>query len=880
MMCMTRICGIFVFAVFLPSSFGATLTPPKLRLPQLARPLQYTVDLRLVPGEDHFTGSVEIGLTVLQPTSVVWLHGKSLTIQSVNIQAGDSVVPARAESAGEDFIAITADRELAPGNAMLRISYTGDLSRTLTDGVFQQQQGNDWYIFTKFEPVTARRAFPCFDEPSYKTPWQLTLHVPARLGAFSNTPAETEKDEGGMKAVRFHKSQPLPSYLVAFAVGPLEIVNTEPIGRNKVPGRIIVPRGRQAEAAHAATVTPKLIALLEDYYGTPYPYDKLDQVVVPLTTSWGAMENAGLIAYGDFLLAPPKEDTELQQRWRAVTMLHEMSHQWFGDLVTTAWWDDIWLNEAFASWLSMKLLNEAHPDWKLRPEAVSNAGTMRTDSLASARKIRQPIEAPGDIANAFDGITYDKGNQVIEMFENYVTPEVFQRAIRVYLSRHARGNATADDLLGALDSVAKPGTGAAFATFLNQGGFPLLHVKLNCDTTPPALEVSQERFIPLGSEAKTGALWQAPVCVKWGDGSGEHSQCTLEAKDRDTIALKAGSGCPAWLFANQNAAGYYAVSYEPRLFDSLVSQGIGKLTLAERVSILRDMQLMFSSGKSDARTALTAAREFSRDSDRIVVGQTENLVSGVNDLVPAELRPKYARFIETLYGARARELGWQPKPGESEDTRQLRLELVAFVAVNGQDRPLQEDAAKLAHAWLQDRHSLDPDIVGGVLEVAAYNGDRHFFDSLVAAAKATKVKRERDWIIDGLGSFRDPAIEKSALELLWKGDIDARELIPVLFGAWRETRDIVWDFVRGNFDRLNSTLPGARGIPFGSTLPFTASRYCDEGRRQQVESFFQSRIGALSGGKRNLDNVVERIRLCSARAELVRPGLVEFLGEQ
>ncbi len=209
-----------------------------------------------------------------------------------------------------------------------------------------------------------------------------------------------------------------------------------------------------------------------------------------------------MIAYGDFLLARPKEDTELQQRWRSITMLHEVSHQWFGDLVTMAWWDDIWLNEIFTSWLSTKLLNEAHPNWKLRAEEVSGAGTMPQDSLASARKIRQPIEAPSDIANAFDGITHDKGSHVIAMFENYVKPEVFQKTIRLHLSRHAWGNATAAGLLA--------GTGAAFATFLNQGGFPILHVQIDCSATPATLAVTQERFIPLGSDIRAGGSGTRP----------------------------------------------------------------------------------------------------------------------------------------------------------------------------------------------------------------------------------------------------------------------------------------------------------------------------------------------------------------------------------
>ncbi len=860
---------------------GAALTPPKLRLPELARPTRISADLWLIPGEDHFTGVVRIDLTLLQATPVVWLHARSLTFQDVKIRVAGADWPGKAEPMGGDFVAITADRDLPPGNATLRIAYTGEVSRTLTDGVFQQHQGDDWYIFTKFEPVTARHAFPCFDEPSYKIPWQLTLHVPAAVGAFSNSPVEAEHiEEKGMKAVRFHETKPLPSYLVAFAVGPLDVVTTPPIGRNRVPGRIIVPRGRASEAEFAAAATPGLIGLLENYYGTPYPYAKLDQVVVPLTTAWGAMENAGLIAYGDFLLSPKQEDTELRQRGRAHTMLHEMSHQWFGDLVTMSWWDDIWLNEAFASWISTKLLDEAHPDWRLRTEEASRSGVMQTDSLASARKIRQPIEAPGDIANAFDGITYSKGSAVIGMFENYVQPGVFQQTIRQYLKQHEWGNATSADLLSALDQVAGPGHGAAFATFLNQGGVPWLHVKLNCEGSTPALDVSQERFLPLGSAGQREAVWQVPLCVRWSDVGGEHSQCAPATKAADTIPLRGGTGCPAWVFADQNAAGYYAVAYDAKLFDNLSSQGMAKLTLAERASVLRDMQFLFSSGKSDARTALQAARGLSGDANRVIVEETQAIVGSVNALVPKDLRPNYARFVEALYGARARELGWKPKPGEPAETRLLRLSLVPFVAELGANPSLRQEAARLARQWLQDHSSVGPDIVGAVMQIAAFDGDRSFFDALVAQIRATKVKRERDRMITGLASFRDPAIEKSALDLVLNSDIDARELTPVLFSARRETRDIAWNFAQQNFDRLNAKLPGARGIPFGATLPFVAGRYCDEGHRAEVESFFASRIQSLSGGQRNLANVLERIRLCSARAEAVAPGLVAFLGEQ
>jgi alanyl aminopeptidase len=357
--------------------------------------------------------------------------------------------------------------------------------------------------------------FPCFDEPSYKVPWQITLTFPKGLKAVSNTRVASDREMGEMSQTAFERTKPLPSYLVAFAVGPFEEVPTQPIGQNKVPGRLIVPRGRSAEAAYAASVTPQLITLLENYFGRPYPYGKLDQIAVPVTTAWGAMENAGLIAYGDFLLSPPQQDTELRRRGRAATMEHEMAHQWFGDLVTITWWNDIWLNESFASWIESKLLNEWKPEWNLKADAARSISVFQADSLTTARRIRQPIETPGDIGNAFDGITCGKGEAIIGMFENYVGPSAFQRAVQLYLSRHEWGNATASDLLHAIDEISPQSrAGAAFSTFLNQVGFPLVTVKEECGTdlaaAHPALKLSQTRFLPPGYNFGTAASMAGP----------------------------------------------------------------------------------------------------------------------------------------------------------------------------------------------------------------------------------------------------------------------------------------------------------------------------------------------------------------------------------
>ena len=685
---------------------------------------------------------------------------------------------------------------------------------------------------------------------------------------FSNTEESSERPGGNnTKSVRFKETKPLSSYLVAFAVGPFDVVPVAPIGRNRRLGNIIVPRGRGAEAANAASVTPKLIRLLEDYFGTPYPYEKLDQIVVPITTAWGAMENAGLIAYGDFLLSPTQEDTELHQRSRAHVMEHEMSHQWFGDLVTTAWWDDIWLNEAFASWLSTKLLDEWKPEWDIQADAARSTAVLRADSLTSARKIRQPIAAPGDIANAFDGITYGKGKAVIGMFENYVGATEFQHAVRFYLQRHAWSNATSSDLLAAIDRIAPDKhAGAAFSTFLNQVGFPLVTVQQECALDNPAqplLHVSQTRFRPKGSPPAPDQLWQVPVCAVWRHSDGMHRECKLLTKSSDVFTLDAARGCPIWLSADANAAGYYATSYDEPMLDRLVP-GIWQMQSAERAATFRNIQLMFSSGLGNLQRDLAFTDDVSRGRDRGLVRQSAEMIGSLDNFVDEGLRDKYSAWIRSLYQSRAHELGWQPKRVESIETRLLRIEILPLVATRGADMELQAEARKLAREWLKDRTVLSSDMVEPVLSAAAWNGNRAFFDELVTALKETKVVRERLRIAGAFQAFQNPDLARAALDLFFTNDIDPRELEHNLFDASPETRPIMWSFVQEHFDKLNRRLPGARGIPFGAILPRVAAGFCDAQHREQVSAFFQARHftrrGPQSGKYSREHPVVQRAK--------------------
>src|SRR5580704_11712392 len=487
-----------VVACSLAAVAAPSLDPPKLRLSDNVQPSHYAVDLTVVPDRDTFQGAVDINVDIRTAATVIWLNASDLEIKEASFQplSGPSA-KAQVLDGGKDFAGLSFDHAIS-GQGILHVSYQGKISRNSSAGLFQMKETDQWYVYSQFEPTDARRAFPCFDEPGFKVPWQLTLHVPKDDVAVANSPEVSHAAEpDGMQAVRFKESKPLPSYLVALAVGRFDIVDAGKLG--KTPLRIITPRGKGVNAKYAAESIPELLKLLEDYFGIPYPYEKLDSVVMPISNF--AMENAGLITYGEtLLLSKPGDDTIHRQRECAIVTAHEMAHQWFGDLVTTAWWDDIWLNEAFASWMENKIVGEWKPDWHIDVTMVNDRlYAMKVDSLVSTRRIRQPIESNDDIANAFDGITYQKGEAVIRMFEAWIGEDKFRKGIRQYLKQHAWGAATAKDFEAAISSAAGHNIAPAFDSFLNQAGVPEISAALDC-SGKPALELAQKRLLPIGSQ--------------------------------------------------------------------------------------------------------------------------------------------------------------------------------------------------------------------------------------------------------------------------------------------------------------------------------------------------------------------------------------------
>ena len=714
---------------------------------------------------------------------------------------------------GDDFVGFAFAKPLPTGTAKLHVEWKGNLSRKEDRGLFAQNEGGRWYAITQFEAIFARRVFPCFDEPSIKVPWQLTLEVPRALVALSNTSIVDEKPgRAGMKTVHFAETAPLPSYLIAFAVGPYDLVRAGTAGEKKIPMRVAAPFGRGKDAGYAAKNAPVFVDLLEKYFGIPFPYGKLDSVAIPITSTFGAMENAGMVTFAlGLLVAKPTAQSLDFERDFSSTAAHEFAHQWFGDLVTTAWWNDIWLNESFASWMEDKIIDEWKPEWTHHTGYVeARAEAMGADILTTTREVRQPIVTNNDIYNMFDAITYQKGESVLAMFERFVGPDKFRAGIRHYLIQHANGNATADDFIAAIAGAAqRPEVAPAFKSFLDQPGAPLADVTLACAAgKPPALHVKQERFLPVGSKGSPNQTWHIPMCVRWlgADGKPERT-CALVTQKEQTLTLGTRPACPTWLLANDGEVGYYRASYPTKLLREPAQR-----RRAQAARSARDGRAARRSARARRRRPHGARRSAGDGADAVdrsaaqragVRARRCSSGCAITSSAPRKRRATSAR-IEKIYGDKARALGWTPKPGEDEDTRLLRPALVGLVAAEGDDKPLIGEAHALALKWLADRKAVSPDVADAVLGVAARYGDRALFDKMHAAARHATDRHDRREILSAMGEFRDPALARAALQLVAGNEFDARESTSIVFTMARDpaTRQLAWDFLKANFDAL------------------------------------------------------------------------------
>jgi cytosol alanyl aminopeptidase len=870
----SAICLAFVFAMQ-----TAAQVAPKLRLAEAQNiaPTRYDAELTLDPAKPQFSGSIRIGLAIQKPVVTLWLNATNLHIEQASLAAAGKTWAATASTNGDDFIAFRFASPVPAGPAELRVRYTGSVLQKDTSGIFRLDDLGNSYIFTQFESTEARRAFPCFDEPSYKVRWQLTLHVPSQDKAVSNTPVARQTSAGSQTTYLFKDTEPLPSYLIAFGVGPFEFVDAGTAGQKHVPVRIVVPKGRAEEAKYAAEVTATILTRLENYFGIPYPYEKSDEVAIP--ARFGAMENAGMVTYQQsWLLAKPATDSIARQRQYASVAAHELAHQWVGDLVTMAWWNDLWLNEAFATWMEQKIPAEWKPEWKTPLDDVdSMLEGERADSLSSARKIRQEIVSKGDIDNAADTITYQKGAAVIGMFERWLGPAQFRKGVQSYLGRYRFSNATAADFLDSLSAASKQDVKAAFSTFLDQTGVPLVSIGLDCTGKTPLLHLAQSRYLPLGSRSEGEQLWSIPLSIRYSGGSAR----TLLTQRKADWRLETQS-CPQWVEANADARGYYRVEYQGGLLAALISgAGVKSLTDAERVELMGNVRALAAAGKAPEAEALRLAEKLHNDSERHVVSGALATDLGIEqNLVPENLMPNYARYLLKGYQGRARSLGWIGRSGESDDVRLLRPNLLHAVAVYGGDEQLAAEARRLTESWLKDRTAVPPEVVSAVLNTAAYYGDAGLHAQLLAELEKTQDQREQQQLVSALSQFRDAKLLQKGLDELLTGRLPMKSDFALLMGsghASRATQKLAFDYLKAHFDQLMAGNPSIQGFSLGVMLPGIGGSFCDATSPQELVHFFNPLAKKYDGLQHTLDETLERIDQCIALVRAQQPSVEGFL---
>ncbi|MBB5209448.1 M1 family metallopeptidase [Chiayiivirga flava] len=850
-------------------------------LPRSVVPERYALELRLDADAEDFSGKVAIDVAVNDAVDTLWLHGRNLEIDSATLTTADGeTLPLKASVAHAEagVLKLVAPTTLAPGKARITLTYRAKYDLQL-QGAYRVKVGDDAYVVTQMEPLGARNAFPAFDEPAFKTPWDVSLVVPDGQTAVANTAQiGIDKVQDGWKKLRFATTERLPTYLIAFAVGPWDIVEWQDIPPNAVRAepltlRGIAPKGRGAELRYALEHTAAQVAALEDFFALPYPFDKLDILAAP-DFSFGAMENAGLIVYREsLLLGVDTAPTALRQAYWA-THTHELSHQWFGNLVTMPWWDDLWLNESFASWMEARILRELKPEFHVERELLEGGlHAMTEDSLATARRIHEPVHDYTTVQSAFDGITYAKGAAVLSMFENYLGPQRFRDAIRLHMRKFARGSATSGDLMRTIAAHSDDASRVqqAFASFTDQPGVPMLRAQLHCKADRATLALTQTRYLPLGSTASADVRWGLPVCVRYAAGSGTRRQCTLLTEASGDMVLEADA-CPAWVHPNAEGAGYYRFALAAQDQKALAA-AFASLDAGEQRVFADSLAAAWGSGLLSTDGFLAALPMLSKAQDRLVSVPRQGTLTWMRDHLPVDdaQRDAFDRWVVAIYRPRLDALGLDPAPGEDDERSLLRQDLINLLAPLPPARELRDALARRGRAVLgvDGDGALRPDAApadqrGMALQLAAELGGVREFDAIERHLAATEDARLRRELLYALGSARMPALVERARAIALGDGLRAGETasIPLTQMEMPDLRDGTRTWMRTNFETLFAKMPAV----WAPHLPgFEASGLCSAGDADALHAQYATRMKDVEGGALALAQAVEGIRLCAAR---------------
>ena len=827
-------------------------------------PTDYRVELTIDPRQERFQGQVEIDVEISELTDgIVLLHGKDMNVHVASIESGGARVDATVETGPNGALGLRATPAPLPGKATLYLAFDAPLTQ-IPEGLYRTQEAGNWYAYTQFEPLEARSAFPCFDQPEFKTPFSFRMTVPKGMVALTNTPEVGRTDSGEQTVYEFATSKPLPTYLVAFAVGEMDLISAPPGAfPNGLSFRVATVKDRGVLTDYVIKTTPSILDALSTYFGQPYPYAKLDYVAVPNFAA-GAMENVGLVTYREPLILLDEGATPSAKRSSLGVNAHELAHMWFGNLVTPQWWDDLWLNEAFATWMATKIVDQVAPEFESGVDAIGGTQwAMGLDSQADARAVRNPIREAGDIYNAFDGITYTKGRAILGMTEAWIGEDRFREGVRAYMRDNAHGVATGEDLFNALGAASGQEVRAMLGSFTDQPGVPLIEVETQCgDKRFESAKVTlrQSRFLPKGSKADASGQWRVPICLRYGIGKKVQREC-FELTTKELATELGVAGCPDWLHPNADEHGYYRWKVPTVALTALATVHRKRLTLPERIALPGHLSALYEAGGLDVATFLDTLTALSKDPHPLVI---EGIISGLYlvenaSLSDAGLAP-FAKRVRAIAKPILKRIGRKVKDDEAPQTRMLRPALIRLLAGPGQDKRAINHANTMTARFLKSEGAITADERSYALTISAWTGDEALWDELRGALDRASTPAIRKDVMSALANFRAPPLLAKTLALLLDGTLRAQDLRTVARRAMghRMTRTQVWEWMVQHY----SEVLGLIGEKYASRFPGMASRFCAPAQRAAVVEFFTDDAHRTSGTDRNLGLALERIDRC------------------
>ncbi|MDB6017722.1 MAG: Aminopeptidase [Pedosphaera sp.] len=820
-----------------PFSFAATPG----QLPKTVIPLHYTI--RLQPDLEKFIthGSVTIEVQVLSPVNEIVLNALEMEVTKATFLGSDSagkpVELGPRLDADKQTLTLPLPEKILPGKYRIALEFTGKLCER-AQGLFRVKYatpaGKKIMLATQMEPTDARRMFPCWDEPVFRATYALTVVVPAQHLAVSNMPIERQAPAGdGLQEITFQRTPPMASYLVVLVSGELEEL------KGKVDGvqiRIITTEGKREQGRYALEVTKKVLAYYNQYFGIKYPLPKLDQIAVPGGFG-GAMENWGGITYNErLLLYDPATSSQSTRQGIFSVVSHEMAHQWFGDLVTTAWWDNLWLNEGFASWMAAKTTDHFNPDWQVGLSAASvKSGIMNEDARSTTHPILKPVLNESQANDAFDHITYQKGQSFLRMLENYLGEDLFRKGIRQYISDHRYSNTTTADLWAALEKASGKPVNAISVGWTEQPGLPVVHVRTACVDAKQVLTLEQERFTVQDPNAQS-LQWQIPIACMLID----HPKAISFTLLTDKVVSLPFHDCGKVIKINAGDAGYYRVAYEPRLFQAL-QQRINELPALDRLDLLNDVWAMVEAGRAAAPAYLDLTQSLR---DEKVFAIWNQIISTLDIIAELERgQPGRAAFREyacSLLRPQLQRLGWDRKPNESSPDSLLRSRVITDLGNFGDQAVIAQARARYENFLLRPE-SLAADLRWPVLTMVGRYSDRKTYDQLHELARNAKGTEERQLYYHALAAALDPELGQLTLPISLTDETvpqEATRLVSEVAGVG-EQPELAWDFAQQHMPELLEKVETFRRNGY---VPSILGSFCDSARADELEVYVRAHV--------------------------------------